>query len=99
MTARIPDNAGWPPANWPAPQAEATFFHCKLQPDLRAKEPHRTLWALYQELFRLRRTVPALARLSKKHQEVFTFERERCVCLHRWVEGDEAFVMFHFGDA
>lgn len=83
----------------PDPQADATFFRCKLNHALRDKEPHRTLWNLYQELFRLRRTVPALARLSKKHQEVFTLERDHAICLHRWSGADAAYIILHFGES
>lgn len=83
----------------PDPQAEATFFRCKLQLQLQDKEPHRTLWEFYRELFRLRRTLSALAQLSKKHQEVTPLERERALCLHRWADDDAAFLVLHFGES
>jgi maltooligosyltrehalose trehalohydrolase len=45
----------------PDPQAEATFARSKLDWGLRDQGHHATILALYRELFRLRREVPALA--------------------------------------
>ena len=61
----------------PDPQDEATFLRCKLDHSLKQTEPHRTLWEFYQELIKLRKTLPALRRLSKEHMEVRVFEKEK----------------------
>lgn len=41
----------------PDPQDEQTFLRSHLNPDLKTKEPHRTLYELYQELIRIRRNL------------------------------------------
>jgi maltooligosyltrehalose trehalohydrolase len=57
--------AAWGFAEEPLePQAEETFLAAKLDHRLRHKEPHRRLLALYTELVRARRNVPALRRLA-----------------------------------
>jgi maltooligosyltrehalose trehalohydrolase len=61
-------------------------------------EPHRTLWEFYQELIKLRRTLPAFARLSKEQMEVRVFEKERTLQIRRWCEGDEALILANFSD-
>src|SRR5207247_9548808 len=50
----------------PDPQDESTFAHSKLNHDLAKREPHRDLRDFYQELIRLRRSLPALSVLSKE---------------------------------
>ncbi len=82
----------------PDPQEEATFLICKLDHRLRHEGHHCTLYEFYKELFRLRKTLPALALLSKEHAEVFASEREWFVFVRRWNDSDEVFMVFHFGD-
>jgi maltooligosyltrehalose trehalohydrolase len=83
----------------PDPQAEATFRRSRLNHALKAEEPHRTLWVYHREILRLRREVPALAHLSKKHQGVRGFEQEKVLWVRRWVDGGEVLELFHFGTA
>jgi maltooligosyltrehalose trehalohydrolase len=82
----------------PDPQHEAAFLRSKLDHTLKHTEPHRTLWEFYQELIKLRRTLPAFARLSKDHLEVRSFENERTLQIRRWSEGDEALLIANFSD-
>lgn len=83
----------------PDPQDEATFVRSTLNHHLKTQEPHRTIREFHRELLRLRREVPALAHLSKLHQEVHSYEREKVLWLRRWYEADEVLVIFHFGPA
>lgn len=81
----------------PDPQDEATFRGAVLQHGLKSQEPHRTLRALYRELLRLRREVPPLRHLSKLHQEVRGFEKEKVLWIRRWHENEETVAIYHFG--
>ena len=60
--------------NWqgdvPDPQAELTFKHSKLNHDLKSTEPHRSMFAWYRELLRIRRETPALSNLDLSQQSV-----------------------------
>jgi len=49
----------------PDAQDEATFLRSKLDHTLKHTEPHQTLWEFYQELIKLRRTLPAFAGLAR----------------------------------
>jgi maltooligosyltrehalose trehalohydrolase len=82
----------------PDAQDEATFLRSKLDHTLKHTEPHQTLWEFYQELIKLRRTLPAFARLSKEQMEVRVFEKERTLQIRRWCEGDEALILANFSD-
>lgn len=68
----------------PDPQDQATYMRSKLNHDLRAIDPHRAMWALYRELLRYRRTLPALRALSKDTLEVTVHSDERCLSVLRW---------------
>jgi maltooligosyltrehalose trehalohydrolase len=68
----------------PDPQGEETFRRSRLDWALRREGRHRTLLALYTELLRLRKAVPALASLSKDTMEVHGREAERVLVLRRW---------------
>jgi maltooligosyltrehalose trehalohydrolase len=88
----------WNGDDAPDPQAEETFLAAKLDPQLRHKEPHRTLLALYQELLRLRREVPALRRLRPDESSVQVDERSRAIVMHRTAREGPAVVVLAFGD-
>ncbi len=81
----------------PDPQDEATFLAAKLNWQLPGQGQHAVLRAFYQELIRLRQTVPALACLSTQQQEVICFEAEKTLCVRRWTESEEVCLFFHFG--
>ncbi|MBI3003378.1 MAG: malto-oligosyltrehalose trehalohydrolase [candidate division NC10 bacterium] len=81
------------------PQDEATFLGAKLDHRLREQGTHRVLREYYRELLRLRREVPALARLQKEDLEARAFEEERALFVRRGEEGETAAALFHFGEA
>ena len=83
----------------PDPQDEATFLRTKLDHTLRREGDHRFLREFYKELFRLRKTFPALAHLSKEHTEAFGLEGKRLLFVRRWKDEKQVFTIFHFGDA
>lgn len=80
----------------PDPQDEATFLRCQLDHNLRDIEPHRTLREFYQELIKLRKTLPGLARPNKKHLEVRGHEKERILLIRRWSDAGEALLVANF---
>lgn len=81
----------------PDPQAEETFRRSKLDFDLKSKEPNAALFRFYQELIRLRKTLPALSRLSKDHLDVGGSEHDKLLWVRRWSDDDQVFLLFHFG--
>jgi maltooligosyltrehalose trehalohydrolase len=83
----------------PDPQAEATFQSAKLNHRRRDTGPHRLLWQFYRELIELRRTLPALAHLSKEAMEVHSAEADQLLCVRRWCAEQEALLILHFGRA
>ncbi len=87
----------------PDPQDEKTFLRCKLNHQLKHADssssgPHQVLWEFYKCLLALRREVPALALLSKEHQEVVGFEAEKVLFVRRWQEEDEVVLIFNFAE-
>jgi maltooligosyltrehalose trehalohydrolase len=83
----------------PDPQDEGTFLHAKLNRGLRAKGHHAVLFAFYKELFRLRKSIAALATLSKEQMEVLGYEKDQVLFLRRWSGNSEVFAVFSFADA
>ncbi|MFQ5816645.1 MAG: malto-oligosyltrehalose trehalohydrolase [Terriglobia bacterium] len=83
----------------PDPQDEATFGRSKLQRELRGQGQHRVLVEFYQELSRLRREHPALARRSKEEMDVVGYEAEKVLLVRRWHGDAQACAVFNFGDA
>jgi maltooligosyltrehalose trehalohydrolase len=81
----------------PDPQDIATFQGAKLNHRLRSEGQHRTLFEFYQELIRLRKELPALAQLSKEHMHVEGFEREKILCIRRWCDVQQVWMMLNFG--
>lgn len=80
----------------PDPQSAETFERSRLNQSLREEGRHAMLHAFYQELIRLRKTVPALARLSKEDTEVTEFDSVILV-RRRSAEGD-ALLAFNFSE-
>ena len=83
----------------PDPQDEGTFLRSGLNRGLRGKGHHGVLFEFYKELFRLRKTIAALANLSKEQMEVLGFEDDQVLFLRRWASSSEAFAVLNFGDA
>jgi maltooligosyltrehalose trehalohydrolase len=83
----------------PDPQSEATFQSAKVNWELRSEGQHRALWRFYRELLRLRREVPALARLDKNTLEVWGFAEQKALFVRRRNASSCAFLVFHFDPA
>jgi maltooligosyltrehalose trehalohydrolase len=81
----------------PDPQDIATFQRAILNHRLRSEGHHRALFEFYQELIRLRKELPALAQLSKEHLHVMGFEREKILCIRRWCDVQQVWMVLHFG--
>lgn len=82
----------------PDPQAEATFLKCKLNWNLQEEGRHRALRNFYQELLRLRRDVPALARLDKNAMEVKVFADQSVLTVRRWHALSQVLTVCHFAE-
>jgi maltooligosyltrehalose trehalohydrolase len=82
----------------PDPQDERTFLRSRLNRNLRGEGYHGVLFEFYRELFRLRRTIAALANLSKEQTEVLEYEKDQVLFLRRWSGNSEVFAIFNFGD-
>jgi len=87
---------GWP-GEPPDPKDEATFRAGRLQRHLRSRGTHQSLLRFYSELLRLRRSTPALSRLSKDTLEVEGFEESGVILMRRWSGDDEAAAAFNLG--
>ena len=79
------------------PQAETTFAQARLEHTRRHSEPHRTLYAFYTALLRLRTTLPALAQLSKDHMDVLVDDHAQVFLVRRWCPTQESILLLHFG--
>jgi maltooligosyltrehalose trehalohydrolase len=86
---------GWQ-AEPPDPQDETTFLRSRVNHSLRHSEPHQILCGFYQELIKLRKTLPGLARPDKQHLEVHGLEPEKVLLIRRWSDAGEALVMANF---
>ena len=81
----------------PDPQSEATFLGSKLNWDLQTVGNHRILWHFYQELLRIRRSVPPLPELDKNAVEVTSFADEKVLLVRRWKASSQVLIVGHFG--
>jgi len=80
----------------PDPQDEETFRRSKLNTALHREGNHEVLFEFNRELIRLRKTVPALAILSKEKMDVVALEDEQTLVVRRWGDGNEVFSIFNF---
>jgi maltooligosyltrehalose trehalohydrolase len=78
----------------PDPQSAETFLRSKLNWNLHKEGQHKVLWDFYQELFRLRRELPALAQLDMETIEVET--APGTLFLRRWSGASHIFAILHF---
>ncbi len=81
----------------PDPQDPSTFHASRLDHGLRSRGFHHTLQELYQTLLSLRRSIPALACLSKEQMDVIGFEEARVLMVRRWAGDSEVMAIYHFG--
>jgi maltooligosyltrehalose trehalohydrolase len=82
----------------PDPDDPATFHRSTLTHREREDGPHGTLWRFYQELLRLRRTLPALAALDLNSLAVTYNEEAKTLAVRRWDGEHEALALFNFSD-
>ncbi len=82
----------------PDPQAPETFASAILDRSLMEAGHHKLLYELYKDLMVARKTIPALAHLSKKDLSVQVFEPERLLAVRRWHDGDHALIACSFGN-
>jgi len=82
----------------PDPKDEATFRRAILNRMLADEPRHRELLDFYRRLIHLRKTVPALALLSKDHREVSWDEASRVLVCRRWAAGSEVIAVYYFGN-
>ncbi|HUO86620.1 MAG TPA: malto-oligosyltrehalose trehalohydrolase [Thermoanaerobaculia bacterium] len=80
----------------PDPQAEETFLRSRLDRSIAERPQKAALRALYRELLRLRREIPALARLANQVLAAGADEAERVLHVMREAEGGRAFAVFNF---
>jgi maltooligosyltrehalose trehalohydrolase len=78
------------------PQSEETFARCRLIQCRHESGRHKALHAFYGELIQLRKSVPALANLSKQDVEVTVFEAEQVILMRRRSGESEALAVFNF---
>jgi len=81
----------------PDPESEQTFVRSKLNHTLRDQHPHRGLWDFYQELIRLRKTLPALRHLEKKYCEYEICDASGALLIgRRWWAQEEVLAFLNF---
>jgi maltooligosyltrehalose trehalohydrolase len=80
----------------PDPQDEKTFLDSKLNWDLRSTGQHAQMLALYQELLRLRRTLPALRVLDIDRVRADIWNEDTVLTVHRWYRGQEVLFVGNF---
>jgi maltooligosyltrehalose trehalohydrolase len=82
----------------PDPQDEATFERSKLDWSLREKGDHRVMLQFYRRLLELRRTIPALNKLTKEGLGVVADEKVSVLfCLRQYQESIALYLM-NLGD-
>ncbi|MBE9583524.1 malto-oligosyltrehalose trehalohydrolase [Mucilaginibacter sp. JRF] len=80
----------------PDPQAEETFKRSKLQWDLLSKQKHKTMFAYYQELIKVRKRYPALKYLKRSDLRVEFDAKDNTLLLNRWHEDEQICCAMNF---
>jgi len=83
----------------PDAQDAACFERSKLNRSRSREGQQGTLRAFHRELIRLRKALPALARLQKEEVEASAREGEKVLFLRRKRAAEQVLAVFHFGDA
>ncbi len=81
----------------PDPQAEETFLSARLDHGLRHEGRHQALYRFHAECLRLRREIPALARLKKEEMVVHGDQATRVLRLDRGLHPARAITLINFG--
>jgi maltooligosyltrehalose trehalohydrolase len=82
----------------PDSQDKAVFERCKLDHSMAQTEQGRALWEFYREIIKLRRSAPALRRLSKSEMEVSCGENGKVLQIRRHFEEDEYLLLANFAE-
>ena len=85
--------------DFPDPQAESTFQHCKLDWTKVSASPHAEILRLYKDLLALRRHHPALNNCSKDLTAVATDEKAKWLVMTRSdLAGEAAMLICNFSE-
>lgn len=82
----------------PDPQSEGTFERSRLDWENAGRGEHAMLLDWYRMLIALRKTIPALASLSRENTFVTASEEGRLILMERRHPQGRAVVLFNFGD-
>jgi maltooligosyltrehalose trehalohydrolase len=85
----------WPDA-WPDPCSEETFAHSRLNHALRSDGKYLAMWKFYQELIRLRKTIPSLRTLDRAQAHADLATGGESVLIHRTAENSKACLVLRF---
>ncbi|MBS7563684.1 malto-oligosyltrehalose trehalohydrolase [Mucilaginibacter sp. Bleaf8] len=80
----------------PDPVDEKTFIDSQLQWDIIAQQPHQTMLSFYKALIQLRKTLPALHHLNRKHIWTDVNEEQNTLILRRKHYVQEALILMNF---
>ncbi|MBD2778602.1 malto-oligosyltrehalose trehalohydrolase [Iningainema tapete] len=80
----------------PDPESPETFKMCKLNWEKRKEGKHQVIWSFYQELIRLRNTIPALVKRERQNIEVDFQEDERVIWWRRWSDDSQILAIMNF---
>ncbi|GAB4347742.1 MAG: malto-oligosyltrehalose trehalohydrolase [Candidatus Abyssubacteria bacterium] len=80
----------------PDPQSELTFNQCKLNRRLKNDGQHAVLFEFYRELIHLRRTLPALSRLTTEGMEISEHEHQGVLVVTRSNDSEKVALLFNF---
>jgi maltooligosyltrehalose trehalohydrolase len=82
----------------PDPQDERTFRRSKLNHSLKLERQHKALVAFHKELIHVRKSLPALRRLSKDQMDVVSLEEDAVLVVRRWNGSNEVIAIFNFSE-
>jgi maltooligosyltrehalose trehalohydrolase len=82
---------------FPDPGAEETFLSARLNHNLHQGGNHKILWNFYRELLRLRKTLPALSRLSRADLDAVSYEQEKTLFVRRGTDRSHVCLVAHYG--
>jgi maltooligosyltrehalose trehalohydrolase len=80
----------------PDPQDSETFNRSKLSWDSLDKVPHQTMLSYYKKLLKIRKELPALHQLNRRHLKTYVYPEDNCLVVHRWHETQHVLCMMNF---
>ena len=81
----------------PDPQARETFERSRINHGAESDGTHANMRDWYRQLLALRKSHPALRRLSKDDMQVSCFETAECIGVLRTSAEGDAWILLHFG--